>query len=145
MQTFLPFPDFVKSAEVLDTLRLGKQRVETLQILNGLLGSGGWTRHPASRMWKGHEGALLAYQEAICLEWAKRGGKDTCFEKSKALAGNIPLSVPPWWGREVLHRSHRSNLLRKLPEHYGPYFEEDLPADLPYHWPVDKEFNLLPA
>ena len=36
MQTFLPFPDFVASARSLDRLRLGKQRVETLQILNAL-------------------------------------------------------------------------------------------------------------
>ena len=33
MQTFLPFPDFQQSAAVLDRVRLGKQRVEALQIL----------------------------------------------------------------------------------------------------------------
>ena len=34
MQTFLPYPDFVKSALVLDYRRLGKQRVEARQILD---------------------------------------------------------------------------------------------------------------
>lgn len=36
MQTFLPFSSFSKSAEVLDSQRLNKQRVECLQILNAL-------------------------------------------------------------------------------------------------------------
>lgn len=30
MQTFLPYPDFVESASVLDRQRLGKQRVEVI-------------------------------------------------------------------------------------------------------------------
>lgn len=38
MQTFLPYPDFSKSASVLDKRRLGKQRVENLQIMQVLLG-----------------------------------------------------------------------------------------------------------
>lgn len=38
MQTFLPYADFKKSAQVLDGMRLGKQRVETLQIMQALLG-----------------------------------------------------------------------------------------------------------
>jgi len=33
MQTFLPYADFARCAEVLDPRRLGKQRVEALQIM----------------------------------------------------------------------------------------------------------------
>ena len=33
MQTFLPHADFDRSAEVLDLRRLGKQRVEVIQIV----------------------------------------------------------------------------------------------------------------
>ena len=36
MQTFLPYPAFDLSAQVLDRQRLGKQRVETLQVLKAL-------------------------------------------------------------------------------------------------------------
>ena len=36
MQTFLPYPSFEQSARVLDNRRLGKQRVECLQILQAL-------------------------------------------------------------------------------------------------------------
>lgn len=38
MQTFLPYPDFAESAAVLDQKRLGKQRVENLQIMQALIG-----------------------------------------------------------------------------------------------------------
>lgn len=37
MQTFLPYADFAKSAASLDMMRLGKQRVETYQILQKLV------------------------------------------------------------------------------------------------------------
>lgn len=36
MNTFLPYPDIKKSAKSLDQKRLGKQRLETLQLLNSL-------------------------------------------------------------------------------------------------------------
>jgi hypothetical protein len=36
MQTFLRVADFERSAGLLDSARLGKQRVETLQILRAL-------------------------------------------------------------------------------------------------------------
>ena len=51
MQTFLPYPDFTASAAALDPRRLGKQRVEALQVLRGLTVAGyGWRHHPAVRM-----------------------------------------------------------------------------------------------
>ena len=36
MQTFLPVADFVESARMLDYKRLGKQRVEGMQLLNAM-------------------------------------------------------------------------------------------------------------
>jgi hypothetical protein len=47
---------------------------------------------------------------------------------------NLQETYPPWLGDERLHASHRSNLLRKDPEHYGQ-FEWTEPDDLPYWWP----------
>jgi len=82
MQTFLPYPNFTKSAAVLDRQRLGKQRVETLQILRALSDSSyGWQNHPAVKMWRGCERALAAYGLLICAEWIDRGYKDTCMKK----------------------------------------------------------------
>ena len=43
--------------------------------------------------------------------------------------------LPPWLGDDALHRSHRSSLLRKDPDHYRPLFADER-ADLDYVWPV---------
>lgn len=136
MQTFLPYPDFVECARVLDRARLGKQRVETLQILQTLAGkSSGWTNHPAVKMWRSYEGYLIEYGIAICDEWIARGYADTCRGKIISLATEFPWRIPPWLGSEILHASHRSNLLRKSPEHYRQYWPND-PDNLGYYWPV---------
>lgn len=151
MQTFLPYPDFVVSAEVLDYRRLGKQRVETLQILNTLLGlSSGWSNHPAVKMWRGHEFLLVQYGIVMCDEWIGRGYKDTCRDKIIDLGGSLVVaeassvilerasqgeSIPEWLGNTELHTSHQSNLLRKDWNYYSKYFS-GVPADLPYYWPA---------
>ena len=139
MQTFLPYEDFAQSAKSLDRTRLGKQRVETLQIMKALVDpSYGWQNHPAVKMWRGYEWALYQYQVAICEEWTNRGYKDTCLTKTFVVIdeAGIPLnpSMPPWLGNENIHRSHRSNLVRKMPEHYALQFD-DVDGTLPYVWP----------
>ena len=71
MQTFLPFPGFAESAMVLDSRRLGKQRVETFQILRALTWpSCGWKKHPAVRMWRGFVPALAAGAAPVAPECA---------------------------------------------------------------------------
>ncbi|AKF11091.1 MSMEG_6728 family protein [Sandaracinus amylolyticus] len=147
MQTFLPYASFEESARCLDSLRLGKQRVEVLQILRAsMLEDYGWQTHPVVCMWRGHEDALIAYGLAISDEWIRRGHRDTClaqiaeFSTHRRPPTERELiergAMPPWLGDEALHRSHRSALLRKHRDHYAPFFERDLPDDLPYVWPV---------
>src|SRR4051794_3311274 len=149
MQTFLPYADFERSARVLDRRRLGKQRVETIQVVRALTKPGyGWANHPAVLMWRGFEEALGRYGFTCCEVWAELGFGDTCAvtigadlrtagvatvrtQAELAAAG----SLPPWLGDEALHRSHRSALVRKDPDHYRPLFP-DVPDDLPYVWPV---------
>ena len=140
MQTFLPYANFQKSAEVLDYRRLGTQRVETYQLLKALNGeTKGWANHPAARMWRGHEAVLAMYGCIICNEWIKRGYKDTMTPR---IADYFNVFGPPsetprpaWLGDPNFHMSHQSNLIRKLPEFYGPLFP-GVPDDLPYIWPV---------
>lgn len=136
MQTFLPYKDFNHSAAVLDRQRLGKQRVEVLQILRTLSGkSAGWSNHPAVRMWRGNEGALIVYGVIICNEWTKRGYKDSCKFKIEDLYSDAEgTEYPIWLGNYDFHRSHQSNLVRKNPEYYGPIFP-NVPNDIPYIWP----------
>lgn len=67
MQSFLPYPDFARSARVLDDRRLGKQRVEALQIYRALTREKyGWRNHPAVLMWRSYDEALIAYGIAMC-------------------------------------------------------------------------------
>ena len=144
MQTFLPYPDFKMSAACLDDKRLGKQRVECLQILRCLSGiTKGWRNHPAVKMWHPYVGYLNLYGKAICKEWIKRGFKDTCLQKIvQATIAFGPYAYkygkPAWLGDPTFHASHRSNLLRKNPEHYGRFGWTE-PDDLPYVWPVRKD------
>lgn len=144
MQTFLPYENFFDSAEVLHQKHLGKQRVETLQIMKALVTNTGWIHHPATKMWRGYETYLVAYQYAITEEWKRRGYFDTCMEKTtalyKLLRPRTLIQQPPYWlGDAEFHLAHQSNLLRKKPEWYGRFFAEDVPDDLPYIWPKPLE------
>jgi pyrimidine dimer DNA glycosylase len=149
VQTFLPYPDFERTAQTLDVKRLGKQRVETIQIVRALTWPGyGWANHPVVLMWKGFEEALGRYGITCCQAWNELGFGDTCaltIATDLRAAGIRTIrtqpelattgALPAWLGDEALHLSHRSALLRKDPEHYRPLFP-DIPDDLPYVWPV---------
>lgn len=157
MQTFLPYQSFAESAACLDSARLGKQRVETKQILITLGVAVGnnpgnrrsrWRHHPAVRMWRGYEPALCYYGMTMCIEWRRRGFHDTLLDQFVDARQEILLrrgfndSNPPWLGWQDFHASHRSNLLRKFPSFYGAYgwAESD---GLPYVWPVPNDSALV--
>lgn len=141
MQTFIPNGvNFKLTAMILDRQRLGKQRVEGLQILNTLTGrSTGWVNHPAVKMWRGHEEVLATYTLTMCKVWTNRGYKDTCADRIHSMFPNLTpahlLIVPEWLGDDAVTLSHRSNLVRKDPIHYGRLWP-DVSPDLPYVWPV---------
>ncbi|MGY1636704.1 MSMEG_6728 family protein [Geodermatophilus sp. SYSU D00742] len=149
MQTFLPVADFELSARLLDSPRLGKQRVETLQVLRALeLPDYGWVSHPVVRMWRGRTAALVAYGLAMVRVWRERGFADSTYaliaEFAPEVVGESQETLaragllPSWVGDEALHLSHRSNLLAKEPAFYRGRFTELFgpePDDLPYVWP----------
>lgn len=159
MQTFLPCPGFAESADVLDPRRLGKQRVETIQVLRALTVPGyGWRHHPAAAMWAGYEEALVRYGLDICQAWCEQGHADTCAATlaSDLAAGTGLRSVrsqreladaselPPWLGEPEFHRSHQAALVRKDPGHYRRRFP-DVPDDLPYLWPASDRPRRVPV
>lgn len=130
MQTFLPYPDFQKTAQCLDNKRLGKQRVEARQIISTLEGkSNGWRNHPAVKMWKGYEDCLKMYYNVICEEWIGRGYK----QNMELYPEIFSYKKPYWLGKKKFHISHQSNLIRKKSEHYSKFFR-NVPNDLPYFW-----------
>jgi len=145
MQTFLPAPSFVASARLLDSRRLGKQRVETLQVLRALVWPVyGWKRHPAVSMWRGFTRALVHYGLAMCAEWNDRGHRDAVSAQLRAFTGGRDIGwaelrdeglLPPWLGDADFHASHRAMLAAKDPGHYGPHFGGHRSTDPAYVWP----------
>ena len=131
MQTFLPHRSFQRVMRTLDYRRLGKQRVEAMQILDTLEGkSRGWRHHPAVLMWKGYEPSLRMYLRCAILEWKRRGYINTMKLPRRDRCSS---RKPPWLTGDLI-RSHRSNLLRKERSYYER-FGWDVPHDLPYRWP----------
>ena len=136
MQTFLPYQCPKRTAACLDYRRLGKQRVEVLQILRALNGeTRGWRNHPATRMWQGYERFLVWYGRCICDHWISRGYKDTCRSKILVYTNRKRIRRPPWLTTEFC-MAHRSALLRKDFSHYRSYFGHNFPTDIPLVWPV---------
>lgn len=144
----MPYSDFNKVAKCLDNKRLGKQRVEVLQIYHALTKEDyGWKNHPIVKMWKGYEEALLYYGIDICDEWISRGFIDTLKERfeaelrrirpipisTKLFSYKIEYDCPDWVDDTELHLTHQSNLLRKDKAHYSKYFK-DVPDNLEYKW-----------
>lgn len=147
MQTFLPHADFKQTAHDLDYKRLGKQRVEAWQILDAIKRKksgqtkGAWLNHPCITIWYNHEVALIEYSIEICKAWIDRGYRDTMlprFEQQldEYLMAGFDSTRPRLVGDERFHVSHKSNLIRKLPEFYQPLYPNVSP-DIPYFWSSD--------
>lgn len=137
MQTFLPYPSFSKSAQVLDWRRLGKQRVECKQLLIAIERGDrkGWGRHPAALMWEGYERALCTYAIACVREWRRRGYNDSMLPFFiEARRSHEDTGLPWWLGIERFHSVHRANLIRKNPTYYSQFGWVEKPID-GYWWP----------
>lgn len=146
MQTFLPYPDFLKTAKTLDWRRLGKQRPEAHQILNILTGvtpNAKWKNHPAVKMWEGYSESLKLYTNIIIQEWIDRGYVNNM---SFYQIDNDKIVMPWWLGNEDFHRAMRSRLIEKNREFYLPLFpKDDGYNDYKYLWPVNenKSFRMI--
>mmetsp|Transcript_22687 Transcript_22687/g.40599 ORF Transcript_22687/g.40599 Transcript_22687/m.40599 type:complete len:217 (+) Transcript_22687:70-720(+) len=153
MITFLPIPDFAGSVAMLDSKRLGNQRVEARMILRWLRNPKDYPRHQNAGytiMWKGYEEALCLYYNACCDEWARRGGQNiVCQPEPVAAASSVKL--PPWLGDDKLHQTHRSALLYKHSDHYEKFGWKSEISDpkVDYLWPrpvegKEDEYELCP-
>lgn len=132
MQTFLPYPDFAKSAQCLDYRRLGKQRIEAKQIIDILEGnakSNAWENHPAVKMWKGNIDSLKLYYNVMLREWINRG-----YKNNMTFYYDVPCIVyPPAWLTDEFCSRHRAALLAKDPKHYSQFGWSEEPK-IDYLW-----------
>lgn len=133
MQTFLPSRNFATSAQMLDSKRLNKQILEGYQILNVLSNqspTGGWRNHPAVKMWRGYEMALLTYIRTMIAEAKTRGIKT---DKNEANIDALFTKVGDSWGQAYpewyfdehkimrITTTHRANLFNKDPMYYAEF------------------------
>lgn len=162
MQTFLPLTtnDFASIAKTLDNKRLNKQALEGWQILMTLTKLDpegnhrepkGWVNHPAVKMWRGYETALLQYILAMTNEWKLRGYKTTIGDKAigtHAIAsalGRVGSDEMPEWLQDtvmfsLISKTHRQALLVKEYSWYHQFeWPEDTgvaPTEYEYVWPI---------
>lgn len=133
MQTFLPYKDFQSSAKVLDNKRLNKQILEGYQILKVLSSDdpkAAWRNHPAVKMWRGHEKALLHYVMS-CVEEADARGIKTVNNVANINALSLANyenwgdGLPNWFHDPEMSRrvttTHKANLYIKDPEYYHEF------------------------
>jgi hypothetical protein len=128
MQTFLPYESFTKTAKVLDWRRLGKQRVEGMQIIQTIEKQNGWKNHPIVKMWTPYVPALKQYTNIIITEWIGRG-----YNNNMEFYDIDNVEYPDWLGDKRFHSSHRANLLRKDFDWYSQFgWTEN--SESPYLW-----------
>lgn len=151
MQTFFITNDNSYTAKLLDYRRLGKQRVEAIQLLDvllrkaGLLNDGkkGWSEHVAVYNWYSEEGnwlpSLIDYTQAMIDTWIARGYKNTInLDKYRDYVKNNPTLFrydnPPWMQKEAeVLISHRARLLQKDTPYYMEVFlNNNIP--IPENW-----------
>lgn len=138
MITYLPYPDFMKSAEALDDRRLNKVRSDIVSILKACAEPPpeDGKEHTAIKMWRGNEVFLIRYGMVICSEYASRDNADNTLSKIMKYSSDFKGDAvsPEWWGDEAFHKSHQAHLLRLMPSHYGELFP-DTSDELPLIWP----------
>lgn len=132
VMTFVVTTDLAENFRILDTQRLGKQRVEGMQLINAIENNKGWSQHPAARMWANNLDALKHYVNCCIYEWIQRGNENTMkyYEVPKFI-------VFPWWfSWNPLIQSHRAMLYRKNPFYYHDKFTiEEKYHQYGYIWP----------
>lgn len=144
MQTFITDLSYFDTAKTLDNKRLGKQRVEAMQILKILTGEAkhnqngkvAWENHPAVKMWRGNECDLALYGCAMCLTWQDRGFEDNLYRYFSAKWNQLGerSNRPPWLNDNFIN-SHRAALLAKNSEWYSK-FGWNVEPKIDYIWPV---------
>ena len=158
MQTFISDTNLIKNFLNLDNKRLGKQRRESVFILEAILKQNkeGYKNHPAVKMWKGYEGYLLFVYLFVNMKiWKNKNfnnvkTQEDYEELSKLLLNKFKCFLskllpfifirkliwkkPPWITKEFIE-AHRSKLIRKKPEHYRSLFP-DTKEGLEYIWPI---------
>lgn len=134
MQSFITSSCLLTCSKNLDNKRLGKQRLEGVQMLNAMNNphNRGWKNHPCTEMWRPYQESLKFYINCIIEEWIFRGFKNTM-----QFFPQYSEQMPDWFHWQSLQRSHKASLLRKNPHFYKNIFIkniDDYEKLVPYLW-----------
>lgn len=136
VNTFIVSDDYETTARLLDYKRLGKQRVEAMQIINVLEReergeiNKGWKNHPATKMWRGNVNQLKKYTNVMITEWIRRGYKNTMkfYSIDETDVESENETDVPWFVKwKPLQYSHMASLVRKDRDFYKPLFKGKYP------------------
>jgi len=117
MQVFLPFPDYKKSASVIDDKRLWKQILEIDGIIRIIAGERqGYKNHPVVKMWWDHASELKCYRHELVNEWLRRRLWEAPQIDKQADVG-VPAFVDEKFCQEM-----KDKLLNKNFNHYSKVF-----------------------
>lgn len=147
VNTFITSESLEECAKNLDNLRLGKQRVECIQLISFIENKDnkGFRNHPILIMWSNNVDALKVYCNFMIREWIKRGFTNTIelydLDESKIVFyKNIyneetklteiikpeikddSIVFPIWFNWKPLILSHQSSLLKKNFDYYSKIF-----------------------
>ena len=137
MQVFHPYKSALKSIQCLDNSRMGKQRLECIQILlaNNNIDTE-WEvpksvpPHKNVVLWKNYSGYLFYYLGILLNEWEDRGMKNfVCrgmYEKLRNIYGLQENTKRPRFIDNKFIQTQRLSLLNKKMEHYYKFFGKDL-------------------
>jgi hypothetical protein len=144
--TWMTRPSYGKTASDLDTARLSEQMSRGAMIFDKLTGIAVpeiADNHPVLDMWRGYEFALAIYAMMLNLEFVfARGYADQAcsrvlLKSIKEIQREEPdfsYVGPPWVRDTAVIKSHRSNLIRLLPNDYNEQWKV-APKNWPYIWP----------
>ncbi len=131
MQVFRPYINHEKSAKFLDNLRLGKQRVETKQVILAILrklnvlkdDKTGWLNHPIVLMYfnngRPYLDDLIRYFYSVIDEWERRGFVNKIsLDDVEPLISDVDYDAGTPPVTEVMAREYRRVLLLKDPPCY---------------------------
>ena len=168
VNVFITSTNLEECARNLDYRRLGKQRLECIEIIEG----DSWKNHPCYLMWKNNKEALKIYFNHILREWISRGFQNSLafysIDESKAQFYDITydentylttisnpkinensILFPKWFCWKPLILSQRASLLRKDEVYYSSKFEKTIFFQTGYLWMntletdfYEKPFNL---
>ena len=119
----VPYPNFIRSARVLETQRIAKM-LDWIDELLDPRASDKIKKSSSYSAWRDAPNALADYGNALSKELISRGLKQGGYTPFPYNLTRLPYSLPYWFGNPDLHKWHRSYLFTNNPDHFRKFWPE---------------------